>query len=96
MDEINSRSDSDCTIIEPDGFDDRRASAKKDQQGSDTDDNEIDDDGIMADIPFENTCQSAMTMPGACDLMENGQNLPYVSNCQTDRDDVQTQKQEFT
>ena len=50
----------------------------------------------MADIPSENTCQSStLSMPGAADLMENGQNLPYISNCHTDRDDVQTPKMEY-
>ena len=92
----DSRSDSDCMIVDPYGFDDTIAVAKLDRQDSDTDDDDIDDDGIMADIPSENTYQSTMAMPGACDLMENGQNLPYVSNCWTDRDDLQTPKQEFT
>ena len=48
----------------------------------------------MADIPSENTYQSTMNMPGS-DVMESGENLPYVSNCIIDRDDVETPKEEF-
>ena len=58
-------------------------------------DTEINDDGIMADIPTENTYQSAVAMPGASDILENGENLPYVSNCVIDRDMVETPKEEF-
>ena len=49
----------------------------------------------MADIPTENTYQSIAVMPGANDILENGENLPYVSNCVIDRDMVETPKEEF-
>ena len=49
----------------------------------------------MADIPTENTYHDMPAMPGASDLLDGGENLPYVSNCQTDRDMVDTPKQEY-
>ena len=94
--ESDSKSDTEFIILEQDGFDDSKPSAKLDRQDSGTDDDEIDDNGIMADIPYDKTYQLTKITPGSIDYMENGQNLPYVSNCRPDRADVESPKQELT
>ena len=82
--------DSDLMIIEQD--DDKN---RNDEDNLNDSDEDFDDEGIMADIPTENTYQSTATMPGANNLMESGENMPYVSNCTIEKDNVDTPKEEF-